>query len=221
MSITAKKEDFGENLDNYLKYFKESKFINYFLITLYRDITNYGKLNGILNQDVKGKEKKIINAEEPSMQEIMDYLNNRKLEPYTYLTGHYNKELPRWVCYQYAASYKYDTLRFTQNIKNSKFERFYLKRIKEKKGVYPFFTKQDCIINSIYMMLNAFCGGYFTANLSFLFKSWDKWKKIKRILIQEPASVNSDGNLEFCESCPDITVRNGKIVPVCVCDNFD
>ena len=221
MSITVKKEDFGENLDNYLKYFKESKFINYFLITLYRDITNYGKLNGILNQDVKGKEKKIINADEPSMQEIMDYLNNRKLEPYTYLTGHYNKELPRWICYQYAASYKYDTLRFTQNIKNSKFERFYLKRIKEKKGVYPFFTKQDCIINSVYMMLNAFCGGYFTANLSFLFKSWDKWKKIKRILIQEPASVNSDGNLEFCESCPDITVRNGKIVPVCVCDNFD
>jgi MoaA/NifB/PqqE/SkfB family radical SAM enzyme len=43
MSITVKKEDFGENLDNYLKYFKESKFINYFLITLYRDITNYGK----------------------------------------------------------------------------------------------------------------------------------------------------------------------------------
>ena len=221
MSITVKKDDFGEHLDNYLKYFKESKFINYFLITLYRDITNYGKLNGILNQNVKGEEKKIINNDEPSMQEIMNYLNNRNLEPYTYLTGHYNKELPRWVCYQYAASYKYDTLRFTQNIKNSKFERFYLKRIKEKKGVYPFFTKQDCIINSIYMMLNAFCGGYFTGNLSFLFKSWDKWKKIKRILIQEPAFVNSDGNLEFCESCPDITVRNGKIVPVCVCDNFD
>ncbi|MBP3846321.1 radical SAM protein [bacterium] len=221
MSITVKKDDFGENLDNYLNYFKESKFINYFLITLYRDITSYGKLNGILNQEVKGQEKQSFNSQEPSMQEIMEYLNEQNLEPYTYLTGHYNKELPRWVCYQYAASYKYDTLKYTQNIKNSKFERFYLKRIKEKTGVYPFFTKQDCIINSIYMLMNALCGGYLWGNISYLFKSWDKWKKIKRILIQEPASVNSDGNLEFCESCPDITVRNGKIVPVCVCDNFD
>ena len=221
MSITVKKDDFDKNLDNYLKYFRETKFINYFLITLYRDISSYGKLNGILNQEVKGQEKLSVNPHEPSMQEVMEYFDNHHLEAYTYLTGHYNKDLPRWVCYQYAASYKYDTLKHTQNIRNSRFERFYLNKMKEKTGVYPFFTKQDCIINSIYMILNAICGGYFLGNLSFLFKSWDKWKKIKRVLIQEPASVNFDGNLEFCESCPDITVRNGKIVPVCVCDNFD
>lgn len=221
MSITVKKEDFGENLDNYLKYFKETKFINYFLITLYRDITNYGKLNGVMNEEVKGLEARLENSQEPSMQEIMEYFDKRNLEPYTYLAGHYDKKSPRWICYNYAASYKYDTLKYTQNLKNSKFERFYLKRMKEKTGVYPFFTKQDCIINSIFMLLNAFCGGHFFGNMKYLLKSWNKWKKIKRILIQEPASVNSDGNLEFCESCPDITVRNGKIVPVCVCDNFD
>ncbi len=221
MSITIKKEDFGENLDNYLNYFKETKFINYFLITLYRDITNYGKLKGILSKEVKGHEVKSENIQEPSMQEIMEYFDNRNLEPYTYLTGHYNKDIPRWICYNYAASYKYDTLKYTQNLKNSKFERFYLKHIKEKTGVYPFFTKQDCIVNSVFMLLNAFCGGYFWGNIKYLLKSWNKWKKIKRILIQEPASVNGDGNLEFCESCPDITVRNGKVVPVCVCDNFD
>ncbi len=221
MSITVKKEDFGENLDNYLKYFKETKFINYFLITLYRDINNYGKLNGVLNEKVTGLEAKSENPQEPSMQEIMEYFDKRNLEPYTYLTGHYNKELPRWICYNYAASYKHDTLKHTQNLKNSKFERFYLKRMKEKTGVYPFFTKQDCIINSVFVLLNAFCGGHFFGNIKYLLKSWDKWKKIKRILIQEPASVNSDGNLEFCESCPDITVRDGKVVPVCVCDNFD
>lgn len=221
MSITVKKDDFGENLDNYLNYFKETKFINYFLITLYRDIASYGKLDGVLNQEIKGYKNLSVNSQEPSMQEVMENLENSSLEPYTYLAGHYNKELPRWVCYQYAASYKHDTLKHTQNIKNSKFERFYLKKIKEKTGVYPFFTKQNCIINSIYILLNALFGGYFFKNILFLLKSLDKWKKIKRILVQEPASINSDGNLEFCESCPDITVRNGKIVPVCVCDNFD
>lgn len=221
MSITVKKEDFGENLDNYLKYFKETKFINYFLITLYRDITNYGKLNGVLNKEVKGLEVRSKNSQEPSMQEIMEFFDERDLEPYTYLSGHYNKELPRWICYNYAASYKHDTLKCTQNLKNSRFERFYLKRIKDKTGIYPFFTKQNCIINSIFMLLNAFCGGHSFGNIKYLLKSWDKYKKIKRILIQEPASVNSEGYLEFCESCPDITVRNGKVVPVCVCDNFD
>lgn len=221
MSITLKKQDFGKNLDNYLNYFRETKFINYFLITLYRDITNYGKLEGILNEEVKGDKVWLENSQEPSMQEIMEYFDKCDLEAYTYLTGHYNKDMPRWICYNYAASYKYDTLKYTQNLKNSNFERLYLKYIKEKTGVYPFFTKQNCIVNSIFILLNAFCGGHFFGNIKYLLKSWDKWKKIKRILIQEPASVNGDGNLEFCESCPDITVRNGKVVPVCVCDNFD
>ena len=221
MSITLKKQDFGKNLDNYLNYFRETKFINYFLITLYRDITNYGKLEGILNEEVKGDKVWLENSQEPSMQEIMEYFDKCDLEAYTYLTGHYNKDMPRWICYNYAVSYKYDTLKYTQNLKNSNFERLYLKHIKEKTGVYPFFTKQNCIVNSIFILLNAFCGGHFFGNIKYLLKSWDKWKKIKRILIQEPASINSDGNLEFCESCPDITIRNGKVVPVCVCDNFD
>ena len=84
MSITVKKDDFGKNLDNYLKYFRETKFINYFLITLYRDISSYGKLSGTLSEEVLGNKTQSTNLQEPSMQEIMEYFDKNHLEAYTY-----------------------------------------------------------------------------------------------------------------------------------------
>ena len=35
---------------------------------------------------------------------------------------------------------------------------------------------------------------------------------------QQPAGLNENGELEFCAACPDATIRNGLVVPVCVAD---
>ena len=154
MSITVKKDELDGALENYLEYFKNTRYINYFLITLYRDINSYGSLAGNLNENIAGKFIQNRSKDEPTMSEILEVFNRLNFEPYTYLTGHYDKTSPRWISYLLGAGYRFDELKHIQNIKYSNFEKFYIQKIKSQKGVYPFFTKQNCIINSVYMLLN-------------------------------------------------------------------
>jgi len=35
---------------------------------------------------------------------------------------------------------------------------------------------------------------------------------------QQPPSLHGDGGIEQCDNCPDATVRNGQIIPLCLAD---
>ena len=54
----------------------------------------------------------------------------------------------------------------------------------------------------------------------FLAALWNKEREIyeKTVNIQEFPSVNEGGELVYCRECPDATVRDGKLVPVCMVD---
>src|SRR3989339_1510776 len=36
--------------------------------------------------------------------------------------------------------------------------------------------------------------------------------------LQQPPNLTTEGTIEYCRACPDATVRNGKIIPVCMAD---
>lgn len=40
----------------------------------------------------------------------------------------------------------------------------------------------------------------------------------KTIVFQEGPHAGADGEIDYCKDCPDATVRNGKLVPVCMAD---
>jgi hypothetical protein len=40
----------------------------------------------------------------------------------------------------------------------------------------------------------------------------------KVLVFQQPPSLHPDGGIEQCDNCPDATVRNGEIVPLCLAD---
>ncbi len=40
----------------------------------------------------------------------------------------------------------------------------------------------------------------------------------KIIFVQRPPNLTETGEAEYCKDCPDATVRNGQIVPVCIAD---
>jgi pyruvate-formate lyase-activating enzyme len=49
-----------------------------------------------------------------------------------------------------------------------------------------------------------------------------KGLRFQQIIIQNPAEYNERlGRLEFCYHCPDATLRNGRLVPVCIADYID
>jgi hypothetical protein len=40
----------------------------------------------------------------------------------------------------------------------------------------------------------------------------------KVIVVQQPPNLTPDGEIEVCRNCPDATVRNGRIMPLCLAD---
>jgi hypothetical protein len=40
----------------------------------------------------------------------------------------------------------------------------------------------------------------------------------KSFVFQQGPNVTADGGVEWCKDCPDATVRNGRLVPVCMAD---
>jgi len=40
----------------------------------------------------------------------------------------------------------------------------------------------------------------------------------KVIVVQQPPNLSEDGRIEHCRDCPDATVRNGRITPLCLAD---
>lgn len=71
------------------------------------------------------------------------------------------------------------------------------------------------------ILFNGIYGKNLKVNMAFLLMNLFCRIAIKRILIQNPAYITSDNHLEHCECCPDMTVKNGHLVPVCMCDNLD
>lgn len=40
----------------------------------------------------------------------------------------------------------------------------------------------------------------------------------KFLILQQPPTITADGEIETCLNCPDATVRNGEIIPMCIAD---
>jgi hypothetical protein len=45
--------------------------------------------------------------------------------------------------------------------------------------------------------------------------------KLFSIIFQDAPTLLPDGTYETCRNCPDATVRNGKILPVCIADKVE
>jgi len=220
ISMTLKKSQKDIVMEN-VKCFVNSRYINYFLITLYRDIQGLGMLEGELPNNISGIFKERNVEEELKMEEVIEILSKEKLNPYCYLTGRINKQTPRWVSFVTACGFKNEECKDKLQLEISNFEKKYLDLYKKKHGVYPFFNPQNCVINSVQIFLNGLFGKNFISNLTFLLKNYNRVKLIKRLLIQSPAEILTNNQIEHCECCPDLTVHKGKIVPVCICDNFE
>ncbi len=58
------------------------------------------------------------------------------------------------------------------------------------------------------------------STLSFLRHLLKPGAKIryKDFTVQQPPTLSADGKLEYCKDCPDATIRNGVMMPVCMVD---
>ena len=70
------------------------------------------------------------------------------------------------------------------------------------------------------LLINGLLGGRlstFVFALRAIFAGWTV--REKHIIVQYPPRSLGDGRVEFCDSCPDATVKNGRLSPLCLADS--
>lgn len=88
-------------------------------------------------------------------------------------------------------------------------------------GRYIYYSKQNSIIIiGIQVLINGLAKLNFFNSISFLFKSMLRNKSLrgKRFVFENAPFITSKGKISCCDLCPNSTVRDGKIVPLCFAD---
>lgn len=69
------------------------------------------------------------------------------------------------------------------------------------------------------LLINGLTGGHLSTFFFALKAICRGWKVIeKHIIVQLPPHSLGNGQIEFCEDCPDATARNGRLSPLCLGD---
>ncbi|MBF0523269.1 MAG: radical SAM protein [Candidatus Omnitrophica bacterium] len=223
MSVTLHQQDIDRST-LFVKYFRESPHMSYFLMTLYRHMESIGPLKGDLSSNITSTRMSVArHDDEPDINDVVTLLKEKiDLTPYAFIGGKINADKPRWVTYLIPAAFSKDN-RYKDSfaMRHSLVEKKYLDIQYQKNGVYPFYSRQNSTMARGMLFLNALLGGYFFKNLLFLSNNFCSRILLKRLLIQFPAMLLENGQVEHCACCPDLTVKGGALVPVCMADNFN
>ncbi|MBF0595733.1 MAG: radical SAM protein [Candidatus Omnitrophica bacterium] len=222
MSVTLHQQDI-DKAAAFVKYFRESPNMTYFLMTLYRHMDGVGSLQGDLSSQITSSAKTVSrHHEEPQINDVVTLLKEQSdLTPYAFIGGRIYPDNPRWLTYLMPAAFsRENTYKESFGMRHSLAEKKYLDIQYRKNGVYPFYTRQHSIMARSMLLFNALIGGYVGRNMVFLFTNFFSRIVLKRLLIQFPAMLLENGQIEHCACCPDLTVKGGAVVPVCMADNF-
>ena len=182
--------------------------------TLYSPDVNF-------NMKTKNKMKNL----EISNEEVIRLMFKReKALPTMYISSNLNKNSFRWIFYMNFASLdenrNVSKLYFHPRYK--KLLSFLIKFQKRMKGRYSFDDPRSKIQNYMFLLLYSiysFPRRDFINSFKFLLKSLinNNIKTFTTIFQEGPKRIR-EKEFEICRNCPDVTVRNKKIIPICIAD---
>ena len=86
-------------------------------------------------------------------------------------------------------------------------------------GRYLYFTPGRPAASLIQILFNGICSGHPLRAATFLFKAFGSPLRIKRLVFENAPRITLEGTVNCCDFCPNSTVRDGTVVPVCLADH--
>ena len=176
-----------------------------------------------VNFNIKIKNK--IKYLEVSNEEIIKLMfKKEKALPAMYIPSNLNKNSFRWIFYM-----NFSTLDKNGNLSklyfHPKYKRllsFLIKFQKKIKGRYSFDDPRSKTQNYIFLLLYSiysFPRRDFITSFKLLLKSLinNNIKTFTTIFQEGPKRIR-EKEFDICRNCPDVTVRNKKIIPICIAD---
>jgi len=162
-----------------------------------------------------------------SLDSIRKILKEKyNMEPVSYLGSNLDHKSARWLVY-YNFVIKTPEKNFVLNIGPS-FGAVVEKNINDKIGKNKAISfgkvldQKSAVLFCLYYAWASRSLKVMSETLSFLFKLLKKDAEIhyKDFTFQQGPELHADGSFEICRSCPDATIRDGVLVPVCLADSL-
>jgi len=213
-----------EELDAIVEHMLASPSMDWLLSTLYTDFTSLSEQLGLGGTcEVLGEG---LPGQTVTNEHVAPYLREKRgWAPSAYVASSERDRERRWLFY-YALVIRsadgsidvhYLDQRFGRNIAVGNW------MYKLQHGRYPF----DILLTPFTTVIVALCYAALSFNPITAFRVYAFLAKLlrpgrvlelKAMAFQQGPNLTPEGELEFCRFCPDATVRDGKLIPVCLVD---
>lgn len=86
-------------------------------------------------------------------------------------------------------------------------------------GRYLYFTPDRLFAYLVQIGVNAFGSGRLATTVRFLWGALGGPLRLKRLVFENAPRITPEGTVNCCDFCPNSTVRDGRVVPVCLADH--
>ena len=141
-------------------------------------------------------------------------------EPSVFVGGRYERNAPRWYVLQSTQAIDREGReRDWDNLRPGLLERAFLYGLAffGRRSVH--WIRSTSAKLKVRLLVNGLTGGHLRTFWFALKATVCGWKLLeKHIIVQRPPYSLGDGRIEFCDGCPDATIRNGRLHPLCLGD---
>lgn len=201
-TITAEDVDEFRALGLFLR---EAPEFEYALVTLARDFSAI---------DVW------VRQEDVPCEPMLSALADVGFRPACFVGGRHHRDRPRWYIFQSAQAVDAEGRERAWNeTRPGLLEWAFLQGLAIfcRRSVHWVRTSSAKL--KVRLLLNGLLGGRFSTFLFALRAILRGWTlREKHVVVQLPPHSLGDGRVEICDNCPDATVRNGRLHPLCLND---
>ncbi|MGI6496574.1 MAG: radical SAM protein [Kiritimatiellia bacterium] len=141
------------------------------------------------------------------------------LEPYAYIAPAApmpDGELP---CITYSVPVAHRTRPRFLRMKSGRMDRALVQASRLIAGRYLYFTPNRVLPNALQILFNGLGSGRPLRALAFLIGAIGAPLRMKRLVFENAPRITAGGTVNCCDFCPNSTVRDGAVVPVCLADH--
>jgi hypothetical protein len=202
----------------------DSEDIDYLLVTRFRKHDGIVRVGGDIETGVTASVKGATHTSDACLRSHSD-MQQMLFERFSFLpfAGVPSNRDPtdiRWLSYLIGTVHRAGRRCAAQGIRACLCERAFSALHRGITGRYPFFVRKNPTRFKLQLVLNALLGGHVSANMRLLCAAVLPGRSLhaKRLLFQNPAEVDERGVVTHCNHCPDATLKDGTLIPVCLAD---
>lgn len=224
LSLTLYRRNMAE-LPDVLDFVFSNRWVSLVLVALCKSFAPIVKKFG--HEDISGCiDDGDLKDEEVTSGEVLEIVERAfGMTPAHYIASNRRESEMRWLFYLAFAITGNDSRCRTMHLSSRFRKTITMANLLQKvlKGRYKFDMVPGRAESVVVCMAYAILGmdaGNFTATMKFLSGLLGPRRDIhsKVIVVQQPPNLAADGEIEHCKDCPDATVRNGRIMPLCIAD---